>query len=227
MGTIGQDIRYGMRMLVKHRLTTLVCVVALALGIGANTAMFSVAEAFLLHPVPFENAGRLVAMVDTRPAQNIDMNSVAPATYFEWREQAGSFEQMAAYHWDDLNLTGDREPEKIQAFAVSANFFDMLRVHPKLGRAFLPEEEQDGRDQEIILSYGLWERRYASDPNILGKKLRVADKTYEIVGVMSKGFDYPKPAEAWVPLSFDAKARASRDVRYLWVLGRLKPEASR
>jgi putative ABC transport system permease protein len=226
METIGQDIRYGLRMLAKHRLTTLVCVAALALGIGANTAMFSVAEAFLLHPVPFENAGRFVAMVNTRPAQNIDMNAIAPATYFEWRDQASSFEQMAAYDWDSLNLMGDREPEKVQAFAVSANFFDMLRVHPKLGRAFVPEEEQIGKDQEIILSYGLWVRRYASDPNILGKKLKVDGRTYQIVGVMAKGFDYPKPAEAWVPLSFDVKGRAVRDARYLWVLAQLKPGVS-
>ncbi len=97
MGTIGQDIRYGVRMLVKHRLATLVCVVALALGIGANTAMFSLAEAFLLRPVPFDNADKFVALVDAQPGQNIDLNAVAPATYFEWRHQAESFEQMGAY----------------------------------------------------------------------------------------------------------------------------------
>ncbi len=226
METIWQDIRYGVRMLVKYRLTTLVCIAALALGIGANTAMFSVAEAFLLHPVPFENAGRFVALVDSRPAQNVDMNSVAPATYFEWRDQARSFEQVGAYTWNSINLTGDREPEKVQGFAVSANFFDLLKVHPQLGRVFLPEQEQVGKDQEIILSRGLWERRYASDPNILGKKLKVDGRTFEIVGVMGKGFDYPKPAEAWVPLSFDIKSRAARDGRYLWVLASLKPQIS-
>ena len=226
MGTIWLDIRYGVRMLVKHRLTTIVCVVALALGIGANTAMFSVAEAFLLHPVPFDNSDRIVALVDSRPGQNVDMNSVAPATYFEWQNQAHSFEQMGAYNWDSINLTGDREPEKVQGFAVGSNLFDLLGVRPKLGRTFLPEEEQPGKDQEIILSYGLWERRYASDPNILGKKLKVDGKTFEIIGVMGKGFDYPKPAEAWVPLSFDVKSRAARDARSLWVLARLKPDVS-
>jgi putative ABC transport system permease protein len=226
MGTIGQDIRFGVRMLVKHRLTSLVCVAALALGIGANTAMFSVAEAFLLHPVPFESSNRIVALIDSRPGQSIDITPVAPATYFEWREQARSFEQTAVYAWDSINLTGGREPQKVQGFAVSANFFDLLNVHPKLGRAFLPEEEQVGKDQEIILSYGLWERHYASDPNILGKKLKVDGKTFEIVGVMGKGFDFPKPAEAWVPLSFDVKSRAARDQRYLWVLARLKPQVS-
>lgn len=223
MGTIGQDIRYGVRMLVKHRLTTFVCVAALALGIGANAAMFSLAEAFLLRPVPFDNADRFVALVDARPGQNIDMNSVAPATYFEWKDQARSFEQMAAYQWNALNLTGEGQPEKVQGFEVTANFFDMLGVQPRMGRTFLPEEEQRGKDQEIILSYGLWQRRYASDPNILGKTIKVYGKTFMIIGVMAKGFDYPKPAEAWVPLSFDVKERAVRDQRQLWVLARLKP----
>ena len=223
MGTIGQDIRYGVRMLVKHRLTTLVCVAALALGIGANAAMFSVAEAFLLRPVPFDNAGRFVALVDARPGQNIDMNSVAPVTYFEWREQAHSFEEMGAYRWDALNLTGTGQPEKVQGFEITANFFDLLGVHPRMGRTFLPEEEQRGKDQEIILSTGLWERRFASDPDILGKSVKVFGKTYTIVGVMAKGFDYPKPAEAWVPLSFDVKERAVRDQRQLWVMARMKP----
>ena len=226
MGTIWQDIRYGVRMLFKHRLTTLVCVVALALGIGANTAMFSLAEAFLLHPVPFDNSNQFVALVDSRPAQNVDMNSVAPATYFEWQDQAHSFEQMGAYRWDALNLTGQGKPEKVQGFEVTANFFDLLGVHPGIGRSFLPEEEQRGKDQEIILSYGLWERRYASDPNILGKSVKVYGKTFTIVGVMGKGFDFPKPAEAWVPLSFDMKERAVRDERDLWVVARLKPGVS-
>lgn len=226
MGTIGQDIRYGVRMLIRHRLTTLVCIAALALGIGANAAMFSVAEAFLLHPVPFEHADRVAAFVEARPEQNFDLNGLAPATYFEWQSQARSFEQMGAYIWNSINLTGDREPEKVQGFSVSANFFNLLDVHPRLGRTFLPEEELPGKDQEIVLSYGLWERRYASDPNILGKTLKVDGKTFVIVGVMNKGFDFPKPAEAWVPLSFDLKSRAARDGHYVWPLARLKPQVS-
>jgi len=226
MGTIRQDIRYGVRMLVKHRLTSLVCVAALGLGIGANAAMFSVAEAFLLHPVPFENSDRVVALVDSRPSDGVDTNAVAPATYFEWKAEARSFEEIGAYVWDSINLTGDHEPAKINGFAISPNFFDLLGVHLRLGRTFLPEEEQVGKDQVIILSYGLWERRYASDPHILGKKLKVDGRTFEIVGVTGKGFDYPKPAEAWVPLSLDAEHRAIRDARYVWVLARLKPHVS-
>ena len=123
MFSILQDVRFGFRMLMKHRLATLVSIFALALGIGANTAMFSIAEAFLLHPAPFENADRIMALVDSRPQQNIDMNGVAPATYFDWRKEAHSFDQLAAYSWDEVNLTGDGRPEKVQAFQISSNLF--------------------------------------------------------------------------------------------------------
>jgi putative ABC transport system permease protein len=224
--TIWQDVRYGARMLWKHRLATLVCAIALALGIGANAAMFSLAEAFLLHSVPFENADGIVAVVNVRPQQNIERNPVAPATYLDWQAQAKSFERMSAYAWEEVNLTGNREPEKVQGFDVTANFFELLGVQPKMGRAFLPEEEQPGKEQEIILSYGLWERRFAADPNILNKLVKVDGKSYTIVGVMDKGFDFPMPAEAWMPLALTVKQRSERTSRYIWVLGKLKPNVS-
>jgi putative ABC transport system permease protein len=226
MFTVAQDIRFGLRMLAKHRLATLVSVLALALGIGANTAMFSLAEAFLLHPAPFENADRIVALVDSRPQQNVDMNAIAPATYFDWRKEAHSFDQFAAYAWHEVNLTGDGQPQKVQAFHVSSNLFGMLGVKPQLGRAFLPEEEEPGKDQEIILGHAFWQQRYASDPNIIGKIVKVDGKSYTIVGVMPKGFDFPLPAESWLPLSISPKDRESRQSRWLWVLGRLKPGVS-
>jgi putative ABC transport system permease protein len=226
MFTISQDIRFGLRMLAKHRLATLVSIVALALGIGANTAMFSLAEAFLLHPAPFENADRIVALVDSRPEQNVDMNAIAPATYFDWRKEARSFDELAAYSWDELNLTGNAPPQKVQAFQVSANLFRMLGVQPQLGRVFAADEEQPGKEQEIILGHALWEQRYAADPNVLGKSVKVEGKSYTILGVMAKGFDFPLPAEAWVPLAIDTKDRERRDQRWLWVLGRLKPHVS-
>ena len=206
MHIIFEDLRYGARMLWKHGLATLVCATALALGIGANTAMFSVAEAFLLHSVPFENPDRIVAMVNVRPQQNIETNPVSPATYLDWQTQAKSFEQLGAYNWDEVNLTGNHEPERIQGFDVTANFFGLLGVQPKMGRTFLPEEEQPGKDQEIILSYGLWERRYASDPNILNKTVKVNGKSFTVVGVMNKGFDFPMPAELWMPMALTVKS---------------------
>jgi len=226
MYTLWQDIRYGARMLWKHRLATLVCATALALGIGANTAMFSMAEAFLAHPVPIENADRIVALVDSRPGQDIDRTPVSPATYFDWRQQAHSFDELGIYAWREVNLTGDREPQKVQAFQISANLFDLLGVHPQLGRAFLPEEEEPGKEQEIILGHALWEQRYASDTHIVGKNIKVDGKAYTVVGVMATGFDFPLPAEAWTPLALDLKARLSRRDRWLFVLGRLRPDVS-
>ena len=223
MGTIWQDIRYSGRMLWKHRLATLVSILAFAVGIGVNTAMFSVAEAILLHPAPFEGANRIVALVDARPRQNIDMNAIAPATYFDWRKEVRSFDRLGAYAWDEISLTGDDHPQKVQAFQISANLFEMLGVQPQLGRGFLSEEEHPGRDLEIILGHALWEQRYASDEHIVGKNIKVDGKNCTVVGVMAKGFDFPMPAEAWVPLAIDAKERQRRDSRWLWVLGRLKP----
>jgi putative ABC transport system permease protein len=221
-----QDVRFGLRMLAKHRLATAVSIVALGLGIGANTAMFSLAEAFLIHPVPLENADRIVALVDSRPQQNIDMNAVAPATYFDWKQQAHSFDEFGAYAWHEVNLTGDREAQKVQTFRVSPNFFGLLGLQPKLGRAFLPEEETPGKDQEIILGHALWEQRYAGDPKIVGRNIKVDGKAYTVVGVMPKGFDFPLPAEAWTPLALDVQEHLSRNDRWLWVLGRLKPGTS-
>ena len=234
MNSIWHDVRYGARMLIKHRVATLVCVIALGLGIGANAAIFSLAEAFLLHPVPFENSDGIVALSDARVSGQAggagfgpqDLNSVAPPTYLDWKKEARSFDAMGAYAWDEVNLTGDREAQKIQDFKISANFFPMIGVQPLLGRTFLSEEEEPGRDQEIILSYGLWEQRYASDPNILKRIIKVDGKSFNVVGVMKKGFDFPMPAEAWIPLALDAKERVRRDNRWLWVLARLKPGVS-
>jgi putative ABC transport system permease protein len=231
MNSLWQDVRFGVRMLMKHRVATLVCIVALALGIGANAAMFSLAQAFLIHPVPFENSDRIVALLDWRPDAGAGfgpqgLNPIAPATFFEWKKEAHSFEQLAAYAWDEVNLTGDGQPQKVQDFKVTANFFQTIGVQPQLGRAFSPEEEAVGRDQEIILGHALWEQRYACDPNIVGKNVKVDGKTFTVVGVMGKGFDYPMPAEAWVPLSMDVKESLRRDNRWMWVLGRLKPEVS-
>jgi len=226
MGTIWQDIRYSGRMLWKHRLAALVSVLAFAVGIGVNTAMFSLAEAFLLHPAPFENANRVVVLVNSRPHQNIDMNAIAPATYFEWRKEVRSFDRLGAFAWDEINLTGDGHPQKVQAFRISADLFGVLGVQPQLGRGFVSEEEQPGKDQEIILGHALWEQHYASDERILGKNIKVDGKSFTVVGVMARGFDFPLPAEAWIPLAIDAKERERRDNRWFWVLGRLKPGVS-
>ncbi len=229
MNSVLQDIRFAARMLRKNRLATLVLILALALGIGANTAIFSVAEGLLLRPLPVPHVDRLAALVDSRPQQSdnpIDQNPIAPATFFEWKAQLQSYDDLAAYYWDQINLTGDSEPQKVQAFGVSANFFRLLDVTPILGRAFLPEEEELGKDHEIILSHGLWERRYASDPNILGRAIKVDGLPHTVIGVMDKGFTFPFPAEAWVPLGLTPAQIHARDSRFMWAVGHLRPGAT-
>src|ERR1700704_5983795 len=140
MDSVQQDIRYAFRMLWKHKFATLICGIALALGIGANTAIFSLAEAFLLHPVPLDDVDRVVALVDSQPRHNVATASVAPATFLEWQSQARSFDEVGAYSWDGVNFTGDGAPQKVQDFLVTTNFFSVLGVQPHLGRAFLAEE---------------------------------------------------------------------------------------
>jgi putative ABC transport system permease protein len=234
MNSVWQDVRFGLRMLAKHRVATLVCVIALALGIGANAAIFSMAEAFLIHPVPFEHADSIVMLPDARASSQDsgggfgaqDLNAVAPATFLDWQKESRSFSEFAAYAWDQINLTGDPVAQKVQNFQITANFFQTIGVQPALGRTFSPEETEPGKDREIILGHALWEQRYASDPHILGKRIIVDGKSFTVIGVMGKGFDYPQPAEAWIPLALDAKARLSRDNRRLWPVAKLKSGVS-
>jgi putative ABC transport system permease protein len=226
MSILLQDIRFALRMLLKHRLATLVSIVALALGIGANTAIFSVAEGFFIHPVPLPHLDRLAGISNSRPHEHIELGGVAPATYFDWVDRVKSFDELAAHEWDEINLTGDSAPQKVQAFAVSSNFFHLLDVSPIMGRVFLPEEEVPGKEHEIILSYGLWERSFGSDPSILNKQVKVDGVTSTVVGVMGKGFEFPLPAEAWVPLALTTADRNVRDNRVLRVIGHLRPDAT-
>ena len=223
MNILLQDIRFALRMLYKHRLTTIVSLLALALGIGANTAIFSVAEGILLRPLPVPHIDRLAALVDSRPEQNMYQSSVAPATFFEWKTQLQSYDDVGAYYWDQINLTGDGDPQQVPAFGVTSNFFQLLGVTPVLGRTFLPEEEELGKDHEIILGHGLWERRYGSDPHILGQTVKVDGLPCTVIGVMDKGFTFPFPAEAWVPLGLTPAQIHSRDSRFLWGVGHLRP----
>ena len=139
MDTIRLDFRYALRMLWKYRFATFICAGALALGIGANTAIFSLAEAFLLHPVPLDDVDRVVALVDSQPRRSVENTPVAPATYLEWQTQSSSFDQLGAYAWDGVNFTGDGTPQKIQDFLITINFFSVLGVQPQLGRDFLAD----------------------------------------------------------------------------------------
>jgi putative ABC transport system permease protein len=223
MSNLLQDVRYGFRMLLKSPGFTALAVLALALGIGANTAVFSVASAFLRKPVSFPNLDRLVMVLSLPAQETLFWNPVSPADYLDWKNQSHSFEQMAAWETNDLNLTGNGEPEKLVGGLVSANFFDTLGVVPAIGRPFRPDEEQLGHEQEVILSHGLWQRRFASDPQIVGKAILLDGKKYDVIGVTSSDFSFPIGVEIYLPLALKPEEQTLRTSRYLLPLMRLKP----
>jgi len=179
-----QDIRFGLRMLRKNPGFTAVAVLTLALGIGANTAVFSGSIAFLRKSVAFPQVDRLVMVLNLAPKQTVGWTNVSPPDYLDWKKQSQSFEEMAAWKWTSWNLTGKGDPEKLDGALVTANFFRTLGVMPAMGRPFQTGEEQPGHGQEAILSYGLWQRRFGSDPKVVGKTIILNQETCDIVGVM-------------------------------------------
>ena len=226
MGTLLQDVRFGFRMLLKSPGFTALAVLALALGIGANTAVFSVAIAFLKKPVALPNLDRLVMVLNLAPDQTTGWNDVSPADYLDWKKQAQSFKQIGATQQQDANFTGKGEPERVAALLASANFFDVVGVPPAMGRPFLPEEEQAGHDQEVVISYGLWQRRFGSDPNVLGKTAMINQRSYTIVGVTSKDFDFPGGTQVYLPLTLTDQQKTDRVHRFIDPIARLKPGIS-
>ncbi|HET9400674.1 MAG TPA: ABC transporter permease, partial [Candidatus Acidoferrales bacterium] len=185
MDTLWQDIRFGIRTLRKAPGFTAIAILALALGIGATTAIFSVADAFLFKPIHLPDPEHLVMVGELAPGQVTDINSVAPANFRDWKEQATSFESIVPYSWDDLNLTSSGGlPEKVQGFQVGANFFTLCGVQPILGRTFVNGEDQPGHDGVVVLTQKLWERRFGSDPNIIGQTIYLYQRPYTVIGVM-------------------------------------------
>ncbi len=223
-GGLWQDLRYGVRMLWKNPGFTVVAVVALALGIGANSAIFSVVNTVLLRPLPYKDPERLVMVWEDRTARGYPRDTPAPANFVDWREQNKVFEGMAAIATHSLNLTGTGEPERLEGKRVSASFFPLLGVEPLLGRAFSPEEDQPGGNRVVVLSHGLWQRRFGSDRGILGKPLILNGESHEVVGVMPQHFQFPtREDELWVPIAFTPQQAAARQSHYLLVIARTKP----
>jgi putative ABC transport system permease protein len=219
---IWQDLRYGARMLSKKPGFTLIGVLTLALGIGANTAIFSVINTVLIRELPFAEADRLVAIWETHPAVPI-----APATipeFQDWQAQAKSFDEMAVHsdRYRDATLATSNETLKVQGAPVSQNLFPMLGLKPILGRNFLPEEDKLGANKVIILSQGLWRQSFAGDPGIIGKSVSLDGDSFTVIGVM--GEQYPLDKDVWLPLShLPAKNFTARSDHSIWVVGRLKP----
>jgi len=232
MGSLGQDIRYGWRALRKSPGFTAVAVLVLALGIGANTAIFSVVNAVLLRPLPFEQPERLVALYHVPPQSSfpgIPLFAVSPANFLDWRAEAHSFEGMSAYGFGRYVLTGKGEPEALRAVAVTHGFFSLLRAQPMLGRVFAEGEDQAGHDHEVVLSYDLWESHFGGNPAIVGKNIQLNDEAYTVIGVMPREFEFPiEPdpdysPQMWKPQNWTAQERAIRDNHDYGVIARLKP----
>ncbi len=223
METLWQDIKYGWRMLVKSPGFTAIAVVALALGIGANTAIFSIADAFLLKPINIPDPEHLVIAGEIAPNQPDRLNSVSAANFTDWKQQGKSFESMGTFQWNEVNLTGVGLPEKVQSFLVSSNFFALCKVQPVYGRVFLPEEDQPGHDGVVVLSQRLWERRFGADQNLIGRDIHVDGRPYTVIGIMPRKFDFPLTAELWIPMALKPDEWNNRKSRLFTVLGKLKP----
>ncbi|HEU4836109.1 MAG TPA: ABC transporter permease [Pyrinomonadaceae bacterium] len=228
MDSLIKDIRYGVRSLLKRPGFTAIALVALALGIGANTAIFSLVNAVVLRPLPFPDPDQLVwVWGNIRNGGN--RASVSPPDYLDYREQNKTFENLAASFGvpAPVNVTGNGDPERLNASVVTGNYFQTFGVNPLLGRGFTLENEKSGQDQVAVLSYELWQRRFGGDPNIINKTIVLDGKAKQIIGVTGKDVSLPQAADLWVPLSFDADPEMTwRKAHFLRPVGRLKPGVS-
>ena len=221
-----QDLRYGLRVLRKSPGFAAVAMLVLALGIGANTAIFSVVNAVLLRPLPFEDPARIVHVWHVPPPKSfpgITRFSVSTANYIDWRRQNDVFEDMAIYTGSSMNLTGGDKAESLMAATVAPNFFSVLGVKPLLGRTFLAGEDEPGQNHKVVLTHAFWQSRFGGDRNIVGKQITLDDEPYTVVGVMGPKFMYPMWEEKlWTPLTLSAKERVVRGEHHSIVIARLK-----
>ncbi|MDX6502468.1 MAG: hypothetical protein QOG23_5732 [Blastocatellia bacterium] len=217
-----QDIRYGLRALAKNPAFVATVVVTLALGIGANTAMFSTVNAVLLRKLPVENLDRLVTIWEINAAKGGEQSTVSAQTYASWRDGSKAFDQMAAYGTDSVVLAGISPPERLVGAQVSANFFSLLGTKPLLGRTFLPEESQSERDRVVILSHDLWQRRFNSDQSILNRAIILNNTSFVVVGVLASDFRFIDPADLWTLLPPDDPRQNCDACHFFTVIGRLK-----
>jgi putative ABC transport system permease protein len=224
--TFLQDVRYGLRMLRKSPGFTLVTVLTLALGMGANTAMFSIIDAILLRPLNFPRLEQLVVLSEPQPHSLSTSETVAPADYVDWTRQATVFEQLAAYSGWGADLTGTGEPEHLDGARVSPSFFSTIGIAAAVGRTFTPEEARPGQEQVAVISYGLWQDRFSGDPRILESSIRLNGVPYKIVGVMPRDFSFPRATQLWVPLALSRDFVQEREKQFILALGRLKPGIS-
>src|SRR5215471_16903713 len=215
---IGQDIRYALRMLAKNPAFTAIAVVALALGIGANTAIFSVVNAVLLRPLPFKHPEQLVMLWENAAHLGFPKDTPSPANFLDWQKQAQSFTGMAAMVERSFNLTSVGEPERLEGRRVSANLFDLLGVPALLGRTFVADDDRPAT-HVVLLSYSLWQRRFGSDPSVIGRALTLNGESYAVVGVMPPFLQLPGESnwkdQLWVPVAFPQEEASQRGNHFL------------
>jgi putative ABC transport system permease protein len=223
---LGHDVRYALRMLAKNPAFTAIAVVALALGIGANTAIFSVVNAVLLRPLPFKHPEQLVMLWENAAHLGFPKDTPSPANFLDWQKQAQSFTGIAAMAERSFNLTGVGEPERLEGRRVSANLFDLLGVPALLGRTFVADDDRPGT-HVVLLSYSLWQRRFGSNPGVIGRALTLNSESYTVVGVMPRLVQLPgysnRNDQLWVPIAFPQEEASQRGNHFLEVIARLKP----
>jgi putative ABC transport system permease protein len=224
--TLIQDLRYGVRMLAKNPGFTIVAVLTMALAIGANAAIFSVVNAVLLRPLPYRDADRIVRLWENDTHGNLGPYfSVSVPNFLDWKQQNRVFESVGAFASVPMALTGGVNPEQVRGAYIKASVIQLLGISPTLGRPFLPDEDQPGKDHEAILSYGLWQERFGGDQTAIGKSLTLDGNIYTVVGVMPSGFDFPPntQTQVWVPMAFTRGMLQQPAAHIINVAARLKP----
>ncbi len=226
MRNLFSDLQLGLRILLRNPGFTVTAILLLALGIGANTAIFSVVNAVLLRPLPYQDSSRIMQIWHVPPAKSfpgMTTFSVSPANYLDWRSMNHSFEDMAAFGGARFNVGGTERPESIEAAPVAAGFFSILRVQPILGRGFTPDDDRPGQGHVVVLSNALWRDRFGANPAVICQNIVLDGEPYSIVGVMAPNFKYPSWAQLWTPLAWTDEKRAVRGNHNYLVIGRLKP----
>jgi putative ABC transport system permease protein len=219
--TTGQDLRYAFKILRRSPGFTFFAVLTIALGLGANAAIFNLIDRLVFHPLPFADRGRVVMLAETGPGLEFRKESISPANFLDWRQQADTMTQLTASAWWDANLLEKNDPERVQGARVSADYFDTLGVRPVLGRGFVKDDETFGRHHVVVLGDELWKRRFDGDPAMVGRSITIDGTPYQVVGIAPPRFAFPDGAALWAPLAFDPKTAPRRDTRYLTVFGRI------
>ncbi|HEV8337698.1 MAG TPA: ABC transporter permease [Candidatus Polarisedimenticolia bacterium] len=223
MKSLWQDVRYGFRLLVHQPGFTTAAILTLGLGIGANTALFSVIHAVLLKPLPYADADRIMMVWSNNLSKGWDSFAVSPPDFLDFKKRSRRFETMVAFQSESLVLTGDAEPERLDGMLTTEGFFELSGVQPARGRGFRPEEFGEGKNRVVVLSHGLWKRRFGSNPEVLQKSLLLNGEPYAVVGVLPEQFRIPMGADLLAPLGFSDERLAHRGSRNLVVMGKLRP----